>query len=281
MLRDSDLVRQAVVDYAAWYGDGYSSGLVGLAYSLLTNAYPGTDPHADVPGSETPYNPIFTTLYTDNLTAPIFSLALVRDAADSQAAISSSGYLGIGGIPNIPHDPVFVSTPIDIVGTLSIGRPVYEFYQITVDGWAISNDSSTQFNLLPTRNVHKQPVLANDTEVIVDSGTSLVYVPDDVAAATAGLYDPPATYSEASGLYTIDCDATPPAVVGVAINKKIFYINSAGLIVALSETMCATGLQPSFGGNNILGDVFLRNVIAVFDVGAAEMRFAARQYTGV
>jgi Eukaryotic aspartyl protease len=38
------------------------------------------------------------------------------------------------------------------------------------------------------------------------------------------------------------------------------------------------------GGNSsdqstyILGDAFLKNVVSVFDVGAAEMRFAAREF---
>lgn len=33
-----------MVDYAAWYGDGVSSGLIGFAYRTLTSMYSGEDP---------------------------------------------------------------------------------------------------------------------------------------------------------------------------------------------------------------------------------------------
>ncbi len=35
-----------------------------------------------------------------------------------------------------------------------------------------------------------------------------------------------------------------------------------------------TGIQAAAGPPAILGDTFLKNVVAVFDVGASEMRFA-------
>lgn len=43
------------------------------------------------------------------------------------------------------------------------------------------------------------------------------------------------------------------------------------------ESSCYTGVQPG-GELSILGDVWLKSVVAVFDVGAAEMRFAAHNY---
>jgi hypothetical protein len=40
---------------------------------------------------------------------------------------------------------------------------------------------------------------------------------------------------------------------------------------------CATAITSGGSGPYILGDVFLQNVLAVFDVGNAEMRFYARR----
>ena len=41
---------------------------------------------------------------------------------------------------------------------------------------------------------------------------------------------------------------------------------------------CVTGIQPSFGDDYILGDVFLENVVAAFDIGNSAMHFAPHEY---
>ena len=40
---------------------------------------------------------------------------------------------------------------------------------------------------------------------------------------------------------------------------------------------CAVGMSTGGTGPYILGDVFLQNVVAVFDVGGAKMRFYSRE----
>lgn len=260
----------AVVDYAAWIGDGVSSGLVGLAYPFLTNAYPGNDPTAD-DGANIPYNPIFTTMYQSGLTAPLFSLALSRDP-------ENAGYLALGGIANVSHSEVFVSSAIDIIGVnRTDGTPVYEFYTIVLDGWAVSADRYVQFNPYPNANPAKVPLVRNQTSVIVDSGTSLVYAPDDVATRVALSFDPPGDYDQSQAAWFVECDAVPP-VFGAVVGKKVFYVNPADMVVNTGGGQCISGVQPDMGGLSILGDTWLRNVLAVFDVGAGEMRFAAREF---
>jgi hypothetical protein len=49
------------------------------------------------------YTPIFTNLYQQRLTAPVFSVALRRDGI---------GYLAMGGLPPVPHGGRWASTPI-------------------------------------------------------------------------------------------------------------------------------------------------------------------------
>lgn len=262
-----------LVTHAAWYGDGLSSGLVGLAYSSLTSAYTGTNPAADVGGSTQPYNPLFANMYTTQGVAPLFSLAISRDP-------TAGGVLALGGIPAVPHSPYFAHTPLQSVGVdASSGTRVYQFYSILTGGFAYSPaNASARFTTRTTAansSGGSTPVRAPNTSVIVDSGTSLCYLPDAVAAGINAAFDPPAVVDE--GIYTVDCGATAP-VFGVVVNDKIFYVNALDLIVPIGTDRCVSGVQADFGGLAILGDVWMKNVVAVFDVGNAEMAFAARQF---
>jgi hypothetical protein len=265
-----------LVTYAGWYGDGVSSGLVGLAYASLTNQYSGSDPDADVAGLTIPYDPILTSMFKDNLTAPIFSIALSRNV--SRSAVSAGGVLAVGGIPNIPHGSAWASANISVIGVdATTGQPEYQFYAIRVDGWAVSKNQNADFDVKMTGNTRKTPLLGAPTRnVIVDSGTSLIYAPSAVAAGLAAAFNPPAAVSSSTGLYEVACNATVP-LFGVVVSSKVFYINRLDLIIDTGYGFCIMGVQDNNGGLNIVGDVFMRNVLTVFDVGAAQVRFSARE----
>lgn len=95
----------ALVNYSYWFGDEVTSGLMGLAYPLLTSAYEGNDPDED--STQVEYNPIITTMISDGLIDPVFSLALDRN--------SDSGYLALGGLPPVNYTGDFATTPILMV----------------------------------------------------------------------------------------------------------------------------------------------------------------------
>jgi aspergillopepsin I len=259
-----------LVDYAGWYGDGYSSGLIGFAYGTLTSAYNGTDPSKDVRGGTLLYNPLFVSMYNLSLIAPIFSMAINRDPNDG-------GLLALGGIPDIPHSPCWISTAIQSVGFfIGTNTPAYEFYTVEINGFAFSASQYTQFDVLGTGNPAKTPII-EPASVIVDSGTSLVYAPNDVARGVALGFRPPAVFDSDTGAWYVACNATPPTF-GVSIGHKIFFANGQDLIIPSSGGHCISGVQPKNDGLTILGDVWMKNVITVFDIGAAMMRFAAREY---
>lgn len=260
----------ATVNEAAWFGDELSSGLVGFAYKTLTSAHAGTTSS----GAAILYDPLFVNMYTNAGVPSLFSMAMDRD-------VNKGGVMALGGIPDIPHSPYFASTPILPVGVNSTnGALVYQYYTIDIDGFAFSADASTQFNPTNSVNPRKSSLVGNGTDVIIDSGTSLCYIPEDVAAGVAAAFNPPATYDGSVDSYYVDCDAKAP-IFGVSIAKKIFWVNSADMIIALGEGTCVLGVQPNSGGLNILGAVFMKNVISVFDIGAEEMRFAARQFSSI
>ncbi|KAK5135823.1 hypothetical protein LTR08_004650 [Meristemomyces frigidus] len=263
------------VNYAAWYGDGYSSGLIGFAYRTLTSAYLGSNPHADQPGGQQLYNPLFVNMFTNQGVPPVFSLAIDRDP-------DTGGILALGGLPDVPHSAVFASTPIIPVGVnTSSGSLVYEFYTIVIDGFAYSADLNAQFNPYNNVNPLKTSLTQNGTQAIVDSGTSLLYAAPAVAEAVAGLFNPPGSFDEDNQVWSVPCTAIAPTF-GVGVGGKVFYVNALDLMLQASATECISGVQSNGGGSGltILGDVWMKNVVSVFDIGAEQMRFAARQYYG-
>lgn len=265
-----------LVTEAGWYGDGISSGLLGLAYSSLTNQYAGSNAADDIPGLNIPYGPLFTSMYTQNLTAPLFSIALDRDPLCSAQA--DGGVLAIGGIPDIPHGTAWATANISVVGIdAATGEPEYQFYAIRVNGWAVSADWSADFDVRMTGNRRKTALLGAPTRnAIVDSGTSLIYAPSSVAAGLAAAFDPPAAVSPDTGLYHVECSARVPRF-GVVVQYKVFYVNALDLIIDTGLGFCVMGVQDNGGGLTIVGDVFMRNVLTVFDVGAGQVRFSARE----
>lgn len=276
------------VDYAAWYGDGVSSGLVGFAYRTLTSMYIGDDPKTAVAGKAVNYDTLFDSMWRNNLTDPVFSMALTRDPM----LTGNGGLMALGGIPDIPIGPTWISVPlIPVRLNTATGELEYQFYTILVDGWALSKDFSAQYATIPNARLNPRktplkgpsdPKNANSTAVnaIVDSGTTLVYVSDDLASQTTQLFDPPGSKNEDTGLFEVPCDSVPPDF-GVSVAGKIFLVNPDDMIMRTGADTCISGVQGNHGGLWILGDVWMKSVLCVFDVGANWMRFAGRQYYGL
>lgn len=171
-----DQQQVALVNYSYWDGDGVSSGLMGLAYPLLTSAYAGTDPSADSEDTQVVYNPIITTLIDEGLIEPVFSLALDRN--------SDSGYLALGGLPPVNYTGAFATTPIKIVEIYDWPAMAtqYSFYTIYVDAWIYEgSEDRTEIATGAWTDLFAadDAAVVNTTQfpIIVDSGTTLLYLP--------------------------------------------------------------------------------------------------------
>lgn len=83
------------------------------------------------------------------------------------------------------------------------------------------------------------------------------------------------------GAYFTACDAQAPSFA-VILKGVRYYINPVDLIyremVDPLTGLCMTGVASGGTGPYILGDVFMQNVLAVFDVGNAQMRFMSRPF---
>ncbi|KAL9099605.1 MAG: hypothetical protein Q9163_004912 [Psora crenata] len=263
----------AVVDKAAWYGDTVTSGLLGLAFPAATKAFSGNDYRYNTPATQKVYNPIFTNMYTKGHVAPLFSIALDRN---------QGGLLAFGGLPPVEFNPVFASSPFQLLTTSTSSvegtssSSDYTLYTITTDGFDYDNSTASQWSYENFPNPFEQPSDSTQLQVIIDTATTLVYLPRGTADAINALFSPPPLYNNNLGYSVINCKAVPPRF-GVKIGTETFYINPADMVVNLGSR-CISGVAASGeGGTSILGHTFLKNVLAVFDVGAQMMRFAARE----
>jgi len=263
----------AVVDKAAWFGDSFTSGLVGLAYPAITSAYNGTDPTKDSPKSTIRYNPIFTTMWQNKIVSSIFSIALTRSTK-----VNAGGILAIGGLPTtIPYDTKSLARA-PLLKTCRVesgchsGIPEFQHYTINVDNMQLGKADPKK----TVTNITAPSLTSSGFEAVVDSGTSDIEVPMLIAKAINGAYSPPAVYNDSVGAFVTLCNATVPAI-NFQIGGKKFTIDKRDMLLpgigGLDKTQCLTSVNGRDEAPFLLGDVFLRNVLAVFDVGNTEMRF--------
>ncbi|KAL2160700.1 hypothetical protein VTH06DRAFT_896 [Thermothelomyces fergusii] len=230
-----------------WYGNNQTSGLMGLAFPSLTNAYLGKVGSHGVE-NQVQYPPLFTSMVNQGLVDPVFSIAIDRNA--------STGMLAFGGIAP--------ASGLDLGRTAVLDMVIYSFYTVIPDGWYYDQ----------TTNTKKVPY-------IVDSGTTLNYLPPGLADAINAAFDPPAVYLWMYGAYFTSCDAIVPQVA-VLLDGVKFNISPLDLLyrtlVDPVTGLCMTGIADGGSGPYILGNAFMQNALVIFDVGQAKMRFIPRQY---
>ena len=273
-----------LVEVAAWNGDGKTSGLLGLAFSSITNAYEGDNDLLDNESRRRPYNPLLTNIFNQKLTPPVFSLALERKNKDSQG-----GYLAIGGLPPVQHSPVFAQSPFQVLHVRDVRdgpanpKTPYSYYVASVAEVLYSKRTSggrSRRSLKPeVRQAAGKP--GSDSainEAVIDSATSQILLPDTTAKAVNDLFEPPADSgpNTAGGLHGVECSAKAPTFA-VRIGTETFQVDPRDMIVDNGDGSCYTAFTEAQDGPSILGTPFLKNVVTVFDVGAAELRFAARE----
>jgi hypothetical protein len=127
--------------------------------------------------------------------------------------------------------------------------------------------------------------------MIVDSGTTAMFLPTYLANQINKAFNPPAICDNGGNCY-VSCNAVAPQLT-FRIGTSSIPINPVDLVldnVVFSaddpeenylpdnwNRVCSSGVSPSGPSSfYVLGDVFLKNVVAVFDVGASQMRFGVR-----
>ncbi|KAI1080628.1 aspartic peptidase domain-containing protein [Whalleya microplaca] len=247
----------ALVDVAAFGGDGVSSGILGLGLRGLTAGFTGDDPSQDNIDNLVNYSPLVETMGTSKVADAVLSFAMSRD--------ESRSYIAFGGVPPVPTGE-YTTVPIQ-KGTTTSGTTDYFYYDIPIDSmhWNGTTISQTATNL---------------PNMLVDSGTTINLFPSNVAAAINDAFDPPGS-QEDSMVWSVACDAVPPTL-DIVIGGLPIRTHPSSMILPETETapgsnICLSGIGAGQSGSYILGDTFMQEIVAVFDVGEKmELKFAQR-----
>ncbi|KAL5606890.1 hypothetical protein BROUX41_003267 [Berkeleyomyces rouxiae] len=236
-----------------WYGNNATNGILGMAYPALTSAYGGYDSQGESSYRQT-YQPIFSSMVNQGLVAPVFAVALEKG--------SQGGLIGWGGLPDVSWTPMTVTSTDILIASVSNfpdASSEYTFYTIVTDGIMYGEVQDSRKYLY-----------------IIDTGTTLLYLPPQLAEDIAKSFNPTAIYLYQYGAYFAPCDASPPRMA-IIINDVKLWLNPTDLIYHDFKDpvtgYCAIGVTTGDEGPYILGDVFLQSVMTVFDIGAAKMRF--------
>jgi Eukaryotic aspartyl protease len=123
------------------------------------------------------------------------------------------------------------------------------------------------------------------TAVLLDSGSSLTYLPD---ALVQDIYnDFQVTYDSSSGIGYVPCSTANQNV------KLVFTFSSPSIPVSIGELVlntgsgltfddgtpaCTFGISPAGGSTAVLGDTFLRSAYVVYDLANNEIALAETNF---
>ncbi|KAK5000088.1 hypothetical protein LTR66_000988 [Elasticomyces elasticus] len=255
-------------------GDGIDNGLLGLGYPILTSAHLDTDTsNTSLLFDRITYRSLFTSMWQQGLVDPYYSMAIDRASAGSVSG--PGGYLALGSLPPVAHSPNFATAPVEVTEALPLN--------LTSDSTINGTRQITEWTLTVGAITYGTATNSTPFQAVVDSGQPLNIIPPEMAAQVNAAFSPPAVFDPESGVYGVACNATPPAF-GVQIGNQTFFHNPVDMILPVTDGVCMSSVLPTTCVQGIcfsfLGDAFLRNVVAVFDFGKNEMRFAAREEHG-
>lgn len=245
-----------------------SSGILGLAYPLLTSAIDLNDTTDSQNISTQPYTPFVMKMAREDIINPLFSLAINRIPRDE--ASGDGGVLVLGGLPDIELAGDWAVVPAEAYEGAETDRKSY--WATTMQALTYGDDGE----------------YTTPYQIIVDSGSPQTMVPLEVADAFNKLFSPPASWSEMSQGYIVDCDAEAPSL-SMKIGGITFDINPDDLILQQDSAgfVCQSAITRAIDMPGaaeadarqlyLLGVNFLRNVVAEFNWGNSTMRFAARK----
>ncbi|KAI9850127.1 MAG: hypothetical protein M1838_006062 [Thelocarpon superellum] len=124
---------------------------------------------------------------------------------------------------------------------------------------------------------------ARDDAVLLDSGSSLAYLPDDLSEALYKAID--AQYDPTQGLATIDCSVISKSqTLDFSFSGATISVPMAELAIPVQTDspfgdsgeaqLCLFAIEPAGQGPAVLGDPFLRSAYVVYDLGNNEISLA-------
>jgi hypothetical protein len=177
---------------------------------------------------------------------------------------ASTGSILFGGVNTEKYHGSLETLPVIKVGG------VYSEFIIALTGVSVSTTSKT----------HKYTSTALPAGVLLDSGSSLTYLPD---AITQDIYDAlDVTYDSSNGIGIVPCSLAEKDVnvtytfsspkISVAVSELV--LNMGDYRYNNGERACIFGIAPAGSSTAVLGDTFLRSAYVVYDLANNEISLA-------
>jgi Eukaryotic aspartyl protease len=271
-------------------GDGFSSGLLGLAYPAITSSHPGTNiDNTTFLYNRLPYNPVVFNMAAAGLIEPFFSLAIERTPFSSP--IGPGGFLALGEIAPVAHSPHWARTPVVILPQIPINvtgnKSQRSYWALEVKSVSYGPGAAATTVNSPSSPPSAAQLRKNTTsfDAVLDNGNQYTWMPSAVAEDINAQFSPPAlppTGGSGDPRWSVHCNATAP-VFGVEIDNQVFWHDPRDMIFNGGDGTCtsAVGRAEDLSLNGVsaafLGLQFFKNVLAVFDFGENEIRLAPRR----
>lgn len=234
------------------FGIGYSSsspeGILGIGYAINEVAVgrAGLQPYPNLPEKLVNDGTINTNAYS-----------LWLNDLDA-----STGSILFGGVDTGKFHGELQTLPI------IAERGVYAEFIIALTGMGQNGQNTSLFT---NQNV----------PVLLDSGSSLMYLPDSIAQSLYTKYN--ARYDSRQGAAYVDCDLANQSgsvdfsFSGVHISVPL---NELVIVAAVSrgQPICLLGIGPAGNSVSVLGDTFLRSAYVVYDLANNEISLAQTNF---
>ncbi|KAF2640856.1 acid protease [Massarina eburnea CBS 473.64] len=117
--------------------------------------------------------------------------------------------------------------------------------------------------------------------VLLDSGSSLMYLPDNVATSLYKAYD--AQYDSSQGAAFVDCDlANKNGSLEFTFSGPTISVPMDELVIVAGyqrgQAVCILGIAPAGDSVSVLGDTFLRSAYVVYDLANNEIALAQTNF---
>lgn len=120
-----------------------------------------------------------------------------------------------------------------------------------------------------------------DVGALLDSGSSLAYLPDTIADDIFKLVG--ATYDESEGAAIIDCSmADNDTTIDFTFSSPTISVSMSELVIVAgydgNKEVCILGIAPAGDSTPVLGDTFLRSAYVVYDLYKNEISLAQTNF---
>lgn len=232
-------------------------GVFGIGLSTLEVTYSGKVAVMDKRSYQYDNFPLFLK-HSGAIDATAYSLFLNDE---SQA----SGNILFGAVDHSKYEGQLYTIPlINLYKSQGYQHPVA--FDVTLQDLGLQTDK------------HNITLTTTKLPVLLDSGTTLTYLPSQAVALLAKSVN--ASYSKTLGYYEYTCPSSNNKT-SVAFDFGGFRINAplSDFTMQTSVGTCALAIIPQTGNTTaILGDSFLRNAYVVYDLDNYEVSLAQAKY---